>query len=129
MLARPLQKSGVAWEPWSEERVAELNAKRTLVYIDFTATWCVVSQWNRPNAYPAKVVALMKQKGIVALKADKTRPDPKIEAKLKELQRSAIPVNVLMVPGKPPIITKEILSAGYLMDLFSKNVPDPTNPG
>ena len=44
----------------------------------------------------------MKEKGIVALKADKTNPDPKIEEKLAELGRSAIPVNVLMVPGKNP---------------------------
>jgi thiol:disulfide interchange protein DsbD len=65
----------------------------------------------------------MKDKGIVALKGDKTNANPAIEAKLQELGRSAIPVNVLIVPGKAPIVTPEILSAGYLKELFNREIP------
>jgi thiol:disulfide interchange protein DsbD len=61
----------------------------------------------------------------VALKADKTKPDPKIEAKLEELNRTAIPVNVLYVPEKNPIITPEVLTSGYLLDLFRKETQVP----
>ncbi len=122
-LAKPPQKSGLAWEHWSQERVDELNAAGTPVYIDFTAQWCATCQVNKRTAYTAEVIRLMKQKGVVALKADKTSPDPKIEAKLQELGRTAIPVNVLLVPGKDPVITPELLTSGFLKDLFTREIP------
>ena len=63
----------------------------------------------------------MNDKKIVALKADKTNPDPAIDAKLKELGRTAIPVNALYLPGKKePIITPELLSPQTLKDLFEQ---------
>ncbi len=123
MLAKPPQKSALVWEHWSQERVDELLAAGTPVYIDFTAQWCATCQVNKKTAYSAEVIRLMKRKGVVALKADKTNPDPKIEAKLQELGRSAIPVNVLIVPGKEPLVTPELLSSDYLKDLFTKEIP------
>jgi DsbC/DsbD-like thiol-disulfide interchange protein/cytochrome c biogenesis protein CcdA len=119
-LTKPPEKSALLWEKWSQERVDELSADGTPVFIDFTAQWCATCQVNKRTAYTKEVIALMKSKGIVALKADKTNADPKIEAKLQELGRSAIPVNVLVTPGQPPVITPELLSAGYLKDLFGK---------
>ncbi len=123
MLAKPPEKSALVWEKWSQATVDELLAKGTPVYVDFTAQWCATCQVNKHNAYSKEVIALMQQKGVVALKGDKTNPNPEIEAKLRELQRTAIPVNVLYVPGKEPIITPELLSAGYLIDLFNKEIP------
>ena len=123
MLAKPPQKSELVWEPWSQERVDELTAAGTPVFIDFTAQWCATCQVNKRTAYSHEVIRLMKQKGVVALKADKTSPDPKIEAKLQQLGRTAIPVNVLIVPGKDPIVTPEILTSGLLKDLFTREIP------
>ena len=123
LLAKPPQKSALIWEPWSQRRVDELTADGVPVFIDFTAQWCATCQVNKRVAYSTKVIELMRQKGIVALKADKTNPDPKIEAKLQELGRTAIPVNVLLIPGKDPIITPELLTSGYLTDLFTREIP------
>ncbi|QTN31114.1 thioredoxin family protein [Akkermansiaceae bacterium] len=108
------------WQPWSQETVDELLSEGTPVYIDFTAQWCLTCQVNKKVAYTDEVLALAKEKGIVFLKGDKTRPDAAIEAKLQELGRSAIPVNVLMIPGEEPIITPEVLTPGILKDLFGK---------
>ena len=77
---------------------------------------------NKKVAYTDEVIALAKKKGIVFLKADKTAASPAIEAKLQELGRSAIPVNVLLIPDKKPVITPEILTPGYLKELF-RTVP------
>lgn len=111
------------WEPWSQARVDELLKEGRPVYIDFTAKWCLTCQVNKKRAYTAEVIALMKEKGIVALRADKTKANPAIDAKMRELGRTAIPVNVLQVPGKDPVIAPEILSPGYLLELFRKEIP------
>jgi thiol:disulfide interchange protein DsbD len=123
MLAKPPEKSSLIWETWSEERVAELLESDTPVYIDFTAQWCATCQVNKKRAYTNEVIALMKQKGVVAMKADKTNPNPAIEAALQALGRTAIPVNVLLVPDKEPIITPEILSANDLIEILTKALP------
>ena len=123
LLAKPPEKSALVWEPWSQERVDELLAEGKPVFIDFTAQWCATCQVNKRTAYSDEVIALMQEKGVVALKADKTSPDPAIDAKLQELGRTAIPVNVLLVPGEDPLVTPEILTSGYLLDLFREKIP------
>lgn len=114
------EEAKAVWQPWSQETVDQLLAGGTPVYIDFTARWCVTCQVNKKVAYTDGVMALAREKKIVFLKADKTKPNPAIEAKLLELGRTAIPVNVLLVPGKEPVITPELLTPGILTKLFNK---------
>jgi thiol:disulfide interchange protein DsbD len=120
MLAKPPAPSAIKWETWSQERVDSLLSKGTPVYIDFTAKWCATCQVNKKRAYTNEVVAMMNRKKVVALKADKTKPDPEIEAALQKLGRSAIPVNVLLAPGKEPVILPELLSPDHVLDALKK---------
>jgi thiol:disulfide interchange protein len=112
------------WQPWSQQTVDEFISEGIPVYIDFTAQWCATCQVNKKVAYTEDVRDLAERKGIVFLKADKTAPNADIEAKLQELGRTAIPVNVLIIPGEDIIITPALLTPGILIDLFNK-VPDP----
>jgi thiol:disulfide interchange protein DsbD len=112
LLAKPPRPTTLKWEPWSEERTTALLAEGTPVYIDFTAQWCATCQVNKKRAYTPEVIALMKKKGVVALRADKTTRDPAIDAALQRLGRSAIPVNVLLAAGREPLILPELLSPG-----------------
>ncbi|MBX3739478.1 MAG: thioredoxin family protein [Akkermansiaceae bacterium] len=115
------EKQKVEWHPWTQKEMESLLASGQPVYIDFTAKWCLTCQLNKSRAYPPEIVKLMKDKKVVAMKADKTNTNPEIEAKLKELGRTAIPVNVLYIPGQPePIITPELLSPDVLKELFGK---------
>jgi thiol:disulfide interchange protein DsbD len=123
LLALPPKPNALTWEPWSQARADKLLEEGRPVYIDFTAQWCLTCQVNKKRAYTPEVIALMQEKHIVALKADKTNPDPAIEAQLHDLGRTAIPVNVLLVPGKAPIVAPEILTAAYLTELFNREVP------
>jgi thiol:disulfide interchange protein DsbD len=117
------EKPSVEWLTWSEETADRELAAGNSVFIDFTAKWCLTCQLNKSRAYTEEVVKLMNEKGIVALRADKTNPNPAIEVELQKLGRTAIPVNVLLVPGKEPIITPELLSPAYLIELFTAQVP------
>lgn len=123
----PDKSKQLEWGKWSETKVEELLEEGTPVYVDFTATWCATCQVNKKNAYPPEIVDLFKEYGVVALKADKTSPSPDIDKKLQQLGRTAIPVNVLYVPGKDePIITPELLSADYIRELITSNLEKPT---
>ncbi|HEY8991756.1 MAG TPA: thioredoxin family protein [Luteolibacter sp.] len=119
-LSLPPKPSTLVWEPWSEQRVESLLEEGKPVFVDFTAQWCATCQVNKKRAYTPEVVALMRKRGIVTLRADKTKPDPAIDEKLRQLNRTAIPVNVFYQPGKEPVITPELLDADYLLGLFKE---------
>lgn len=119
-LAQPPPPSALNWEPWSAERVTRLLDEGTPVYIDFTAQWCATCQVNKARAYTPEVVALMKAKRVATLKGDKTKPNPQIDEALRKLGRTAIPVNVLLAPGKDPVILPSLLSPGDLLDALRK---------
>ncbi|MGA0845711.1 MAG: protein-disulfide reductase DsbD family protein [Luteolibacter sp.] len=118
LLTMPPKESALSWEPWTAASQDQHLADGIPVYIDFTAKWCATCQVNKKRAYTPEVIKLMQDKGIVAMKADKTRANPEIEAALSRYGRSAIPVNVLLVPGKEPVIFPELLSPNHLIEAF-----------
>lgn len=120
LLAKPPAESALVWETWSQERVESLLKDGKPVYIDFTAKWCATCQVNKKRAYTPEVIALMKKKGVVTLKGDKTKPDPEIEEALQKLGRTAIPVNVLLAPGKEPLILPELLAPKDVLEALEK---------
>ena len=115
------KKDTLQWEPWSEERVAELRAEGIPVYIDFTAKWCATCQTNKISYKSKEIVALAEAKKIVLLKADWTDRNDKITEALAGYERSAIPVNVLYIPGQDePEILPNILTTNTVLDYWKK---------
>ncbi|MCW5593202.1 MAG: thioredoxin family protein, partial [Burkholderiales bacterium] len=119
----PAAKPGeIAWQAWSPERLAELRAAGTPVFVDFTAAWCVTCQVNKRVALNREeVVKALAARGVVALKADWTNHDPRITAALAELGRNALPVYALYAPGQAqPKLLPEVLTASLVVDEISK---------
>lgn len=112
----------IAWQPWSPEKLAELRAAGTPVFVDFTAAWCVTCQVNKRVALNRdEVVKALADHGVVALKADWTNQDPRITAALAELGRNALPVYALYAPGRAqPTLLPEVLTASIVVDALSK---------
>ena len=74
-------------EKEADDAFERLRGSGKPVLVKFTANWCATCQVNKKRAYTPEVIALMQKRGIVALKADKTKPDPAIDQKLRELNR------------------------------------------
>lgn len=129
VLAKPAPDSdssdavAIEWVKWTKEKEQKALEEGSPVYIDFTAKWCLTCQVNKKNAYPKEIVDLMNQHGVVFMKADKTTTNEEIDAELTRLERSAIPVNVLYVPGdSTPHITPEVLTPGFMSNFINEQL-------
>ena len=119
----PGPAAGIAWEIYSEERVAGHRAAGRPVFIDFTAAWCLTCKVNERIAFSSnEVQQLVKARGIAMLKADWTSRDPAITRALAGFGRSGVPLYVLYEadPAAQPRLLPEILSPGILLKAFSE---------
>jgi thiol:disulfide interchange protein DsbD len=113
----------VRWEPWSPEAVAKLRAEGRIVYVDFTALWCATCQVNKRLVFHSDdVLKYFAEKKIATLRADWTNKDPRITEELARYDRSAVPFNVIWVPGKnDPVILPELLTPGTVLAALKSN--------
>ncbi len=91
---------GMPWETFSPERLDELRAEGTPVFINFTAAWCTQCTINERLAFSSqRVQDAFREKGVVALKADWTHRDDVIGAALEGYGRNSVPFYVLYGEG------------------------------
>ncbi len=123
--ARPYSPSEhkLEWVEWSPAAMQEALENDCPVYVDFTAKWCATCQANKKVAYTDEVYAAMDAANVVLMRADKTAPNEKIDAEMRKLNRSSVPVNALYVPGKAPVVTSELLTPDYMLDFLKQNLP------
>jgi thiol:disulfide interchange protein/DsbC/DsbD-like thiol-disulfide interchange protein len=112
----------IAWEPWSPEAVAKLQSENRIVYVDFTARWCATCQTNKRLVFhDDEVLKYFADHKIATLRADWTNRDPRITAELAKYNRSAVPFNLIWLPGKPqPVVLPELLTASTVLGFLKK---------
>ncbi len=107
----------ITWEPWSAERVTQLRADNRIIYVDFTARWCATCQANKKLVFhDAVVLKTFHDKKIATLRADWTNADPRITAELAKYGRSAVPFDLIYLPGESePKTLPELLTPGIVL--------------
>lgn len=108
------------WQPFTPARVAELTAANKVVFIDFTAAWCVTCQVNKRLVLnDADVRKAFAERNVELVRADWTRRDPAITQALAALGRQGVPVYVLYRPGKEPLLLPEVLARQTVLDALA----------
>jgi suppressor for copper-sensitivity B len=110
---RVADTSTIAWQRFERGAIDMAVAEGKTVFVDVTADWCVTCQVNKRLVLSrAEIAEKLASDGVVALRADWTRPDPRIAAYLAEFGRYGIPFNAVYGPGAPGgLALPELLSA------------------
>ena len=109
------------WQPWSSERVETELAAGKPVFIDFTASWCLICQVNKKIATHTQATeALFEEYGVVALEADWTRYDSAITTELERFGRSGVPLYVLYAPDGEVTVLPQSLTNGIVREAVEK---------
>ncbi|WP_029010474.1 protein-disulfide reductase DsbD family protein [Azospirillum halopraeferens] len=111
------------WAAFDESAIRTLVAQGRTVFVDVTADWCITCQANKKLVVERGAVArrLGPDGGVVAMRADWTKPDERIAAYLARHGRYGIPFNVVYGPGAPDgIALPELLSEGAVIDALDR---------
>jgi thiol:disulfide interchange protein DsbD len=116
-LAEP-KKGLINWQDYDAQVITSARQNQKPVLIKFTADWCLSCKILDETVYSsAQVTGLIKQKGVLAIKADTTRFDYPAAVALKEIYNEpAVPVTILLLPGSDiPIKLRGNLIKGELI--------------
>ncbi len=110
------------WLPWSTESVDAAVAEGRVVFVDFTADWCVTCKFNeRRLLNTPETAALFEERGVVAMIADWTQRDDRIRARLADFGRASVPLYVVHGPGLPePRVLSELLTEEQLLEAITQ---------
>ena len=106
---------------FTEDLLQEYLDNKQLVFLNFTADWCITCKVNERVALKStKVLALMNAKNIKYIEADWTRKDEVIAKKLEEYGRTGVPLYLLYSSKGEPIILPEILTEDILLGFLNE---------
>ena len=106
---------------YSPELLEDLREKNALIFLNFTADWCITCKVNESVALKtSKVRKLIMDKNITYLEADWTRKDPIISRALEEYGRTGLPLYLLFPSTGEPLILPEILTEDILLSYLTE---------
>jgi suppressor for copper-sensitivity B len=115
------------WRPFDAAALREMVAQGQVVFVDVTAAWCLTCKVNELAVLNRDPVASkLRDPGVVAMRADWTRPNPDITGYLQGFGRYGVPFNAVYGPGAPHgIALPELLTSDAVMDALRHAAADP----
>ncbi|MEZ5681838.1 MAG: protein-disulfide reductase DsbD family protein [Erythrobacter sp.] len=108
-------ESILAPREFSDSALAEARASAQPVFLWFTADWCVTCKVNESVAIEREATrAAFEEAGVIAMRADWTRPDEEISRMLTQQGAAGVPLYLWYAPGKdaeqlPQVLTPDLL--------------------
>ena len=96
---------------------ALLRIRSSWLLLGITTNWCATCQANKKLVFHSDdVLKEFAAKKVVTLRADWTNKDPRITAELARYHRSAVPFNLVWLPGHDePRILPELLTPSIVL--------------
>ena len=117
----------IQWQSFDPARIGREVAAGKLVFVDVTAAWCLTCKVNEAAVLDrAPVASRLGSPGVVAMRADWTRPEPRITAYLQRFGRYGVPLDVVYGPARPdgePL--PELLSASAVLAAMGRATAAP----
>jgi thiol:disulfide interchange protein len=113
----------INWQAYDADLIKSTRAEGKPVLIKFTADWCLSCQVVERVVYSRRDIAeLIKQKKVLAIKADTTTKDLPATLALKNVYNEpGVPVSILFIPGeKEPLRWRGISFADELKSHLEK---------
>jgi len=90
------------WQAFDRAAIAGEVAQGKVVFVDVTADWCLTCKLNKRVALDRDAIAVrLAAPGVVAMRADWTRPDASIADYLAGFGRYGIPFDAVYGPAAP----------------------------
>jgi thiol:disulfide interchange protein DsbD len=114
-ISPPAAAAVVTASTWSPERIAELKSEGRVIFVDFTARWCVTCQVNKGAMHDAAVQKTFADLNVAFLEADWTNKDSVIFEELKRHGAGGVPLYLVYpASGGEPRKFDGLLSAGQI---------------
>ena len=106
---------------YTPQLLDDLREENSLVFLNFTADWCITCKVNEAVALKTtKVSKLLADKNITYMEADWTRKDPIISSTLEQYGRTGLPLYLLFPSKGDPLILPEILTEDILLSYLNE---------
>ena len=106
---------------YTPQLLEDLRDENNLVFLNFTADWCITCKVNEAVALKTSEVSkVLAEKNITYLEADWTRKDPVISKALEQYGRTGLPLYLLFPSEGDPLILPEILTEDILLSYLNK---------
>ncbi len=111
----------ISWEPFSEKRLEMELSQNQVVFVRFTAKWCLTCQLNKVVFAQSEVAEAFESYNIVPLEADWTDGDAKITRMLQSLGRNGVPVYAIFRKDQEPVLLDEVLTSNMIIEAVSED--------
>ncbi|MCA9400266.1 MAG: thioredoxin family protein [Candidatus Omnitrophica bacterium] len=122
--AEQASREGIQWRDFTQTDIAQVRKEGGMVFLDFTAKWCLSCQVNERVVFQNdEVIQYFRDRKIVPVKADWTNYDESITRALAAFGKNSIPLYVVYPAdiSKEPIILPEVITPKIVLEAL-KNI-------
>ena len=101
----------IAWVPFSQENLDYFRSKNRLVFLDFTAEWCLTCKANEKMVIDTrKIREAFANKNVVVMRGDYTNQEDEDTVFIKSFNRAGVPLYVVYPGQGKPILLPETIT-------------------
>jgi thiol:disulfide interchange protein DsbD len=110
------------WQLFSPELLQKLQEEKKMVFVDFSAEWCMTCKSNETLILNSKSVKkAFSEHNVEMLYGDFTRKNPLILEWLKKYNKAGVPLYLLFKPGESkPIVFPELITKKMIINALTE---------